>query len=50
VYPAALELAWTAANEECAKRLVPFLPDLVDSLARHYHRCCGTTWQVVENM
>jgi hypothetical protein len=34
---AALELAWTAANEVCAKRLVPFLPDLVESLERHGH-------------
>jgi hypothetical protein len=34
---AALELAWTAANEVCAKRLVPFLPDLVASLERHGH-------------
>lgn len=34
---AALELAWVAANEVCAKRLVPFLPDLVASLERHGH-------------
>jgi integrase-like protein len=34
---AALELAWTAANEVCAKRLVPFLPELVASLERHGH-------------
>src|SRR5689334_9944322 len=34
---AALEVAWTAANEVCAKRLVPFLPDLVASLERHGH-------------
>jgi hypothetical protein len=34
---AALELAWAAANEICAKRLVPFLPDLVASLERHGH-------------
>jgi Integrase core domain len=34
---AALELAWAAANEVCAKRLVPFLPDLVASLERHGH-------------
>src|SRR5262245_23255545 len=32
---AALELAWAAANQICAKRLVPFLPDLVASLERH---------------
>jgi hypothetical protein len=34
---AALELAWVAANEVCAKRLVPFLPDLVAALERHGH-------------
>jgi hypothetical protein len=34
---AALELAWVAANEVCAKRLVPFLPDLVASLEHHGH-------------
>lgn len=34
---AALALAWTAANEVCAKRLVPFLPDLVAALERHGH-------------
>ncbi len=28
----ALQLAWLAANRVCAKRLVPFLPDLVASL------------------
>ena len=28
----ALRLAWLAANRVCAKRLVPFLPDLVASL------------------
>ena len=33
----ALEVAWTAANEVCAKRLVPFLPDLVATLERHGH-------------
>jgi hypothetical protein len=33
----ALELAWTAANGICAKRLVPFLPELVASLERHGH-------------
>jgi hypothetical protein len=27
----ALHLAWTAANHICAKRLIPFLPTLVDS-------------------
>lgn len=34
---AALEVAWMAANEICAKRLVPFLPDLVAALERHGH-------------
>jgi hypothetical protein len=34
---AALELAWAAANQICAKRLAPFLPDLVASLERHGH-------------
>ncbi len=34
---AALALAWVAANEVCAKRLVPFLPDLVAALERHGH-------------
>jgi hypothetical protein len=34
---AALELAWAAANQICAKRLVPFLPELVASLERHGH-------------
>src|SRR5260221_1669301 len=34
---AALEMAWAAANQVCAKRLVPFLPDLVASLERHGH-------------
>ena len=33
----ALRLAWLAANRVCAKRLVPFLPDLVASLERHGH-------------
>ncbi len=33
----ALHLAWTAANHICAKRLVPFLPMLVESLERHGH-------------
>jgi hypothetical protein len=33
----ALQLAWLAANRVCAKRLVPFLPDLVASLERHGH-------------
>lgn len=34
---AALEMAWAAANQVCAKRLVPFLPELVASLERHGH-------------
>jgi hypothetical protein len=32
-----LHLAWLAANRICAKRLVPFLPTLVESLERHGH-------------
>jgi hypothetical protein len=33
----ALRVAWMAANCVCAKRLVPFLPQLVESLERHGH-------------
>ena len=33
----ALRLAWLAANRVCAKRLVPFLPELAASLERHGH-------------
>ncbi len=33
----ALRVAWTAANEICSKRLVPFLPELVPTLERHGH-------------
>src|SRR5437764_87055 len=33
----ALHLAWTAANHICAKRLIPFLPTLVESLEQHGH-------------
>ncbi len=33
----ALAVAWAAANSICAKRLVPFLPELVQSLERHGH-------------
>jgi hypothetical protein len=33
----ALHLAWTAANHICAKRLIPLLPTLVESLERHGH-------------
>ena len=32
-----LHVAWLAANQICAKRLVPFLPTLLDSLERHGH-------------
>lgn len=34
---AALTVAWAAANYVCAKRFVPFLPELVASLERHGH-------------
>jgi hypothetical protein len=30
-------LAWHAANRICAKRLIPFLPILIESLERHEH-------------
>lgn len=33
----ALGVAWAAANGVCGKRLVPFLPELVESLVRHGH-------------
>jgi hypothetical protein len=33
----ALILAWTAANQICPKRLIPFLPTLVEALQRHGH-------------
>lgn len=33
----ALYLAWNAANRICAKRLIPFLPTLVEALERHGH-------------
>jgi hypothetical protein len=33
----ALIVAWTAANCICTKRLLPFLPALVESLERHGH-------------
>src|SRR5438105_287881 len=33
----ALHLAWTAANRICAKRLIPFLPTLIEALERHGH-------------
>jgi len=38
VIQAALILAWHAANDVCAKRLVPFLEQLVPNLERHGHR------------
>jgi hypothetical protein len=33
----ALFLAWHAANRICSKRLIPFLPTLIDALERHGH-------------
>jgi hypothetical protein len=33
----ALSVAWSAANGICAKRLVPFLPELIPTLERHGH-------------
>src|SRR6266568_4601527 len=33
----ALFLAWHAANRICSKRLLPFLPTLIDALERHGH-------------
>jgi hypothetical protein len=33
----ALFLAWYAANRICAKRLIPFLPTLIEALERHEH-------------
>ena len=33
----ALMVAWSAANGICAKRLVPFLPELIATLERHGH-------------
>src|SRR5437763_9897174 len=33
----ALFLAWNAANRICAKRLIPFLPTLLEALERHDH-------------
>ncbi len=33
----ALVVAWSATNRICAKRLVPFLPDLIATLERHGH-------------
>jgi len=34
---AALSVLWSAANGICAKRLVPFLPELIPTLERHGH-------------
>ena len=33
----ALFLVWHAANRICAKRLIPFLPTIVEALERHEH-------------
>jgi hypothetical protein len=33
----ALFLVWHTANRICAKRLIPFLPTLVEALERHEH-------------
>ena len=33
----ALVQAWNAANRICAKRLIPFLPNLIEALERHGH-------------
>ena len=33
----ALYLVWNAANRICAKRLIPFLPTLVEVLEQHGH-------------
>jgi hypothetical protein len=33
----ALFLVWHAANRICAKRLIAFLPTLVEALERHEH-------------
>jgi len=33
----ALFLAWNTANRICAKRLIPFLPTLIEALERHGH-------------
>ena len=31
------ECGWSAANAICAKRMVPFLPELIPTLERHGH-------------
>ena len=33
----ALTQLWNVANQICSKRLVPFLPDLIESMRRHGH-------------
>jgi hypothetical protein len=33
----ALFLVWHAANRICAKRLIPYLPTLIEALERHAH-------------
>ncbi len=40
----AVRLAWLAANHVCAKRLVPFLPDLIAALERHGHLSLGVEY------
>ncbi len=30
-------LAWQTLNRICAKRLIPFLPSIIDSLEQHGH-------------
>ena len=37
----ALAMCWSAANGICAKRLTPFLPELVPALERHGHLTLG---------
>lgn len=32
-----LKIIWEASNEICSKRLVPFIPDMMDALQRHGH-------------
>jgi len=32
-----LVLAWQTLNRICAKRLIPFLPSIIDSLEQHGH-------------
>ena len=35
----ALVTIWKASNQICSKRLVPFLPDMIEALERHHHLC-----------